>query len=353
MLNPGPYFRRKLPGLYFPAVFLINIVKNAFRPYSIYITDSLGGSFKEYFINSDMPTKLEQLKRNLDKESVETIDVIMKRLINYPDEKYKLKVPKRNEIAGGLLPVESDPTRKKIKKKLKTIKRELSFPAKHIEESVFYYCHGLILLPDAVSEYIKDGDFVDAGAFIGDSAIALREYQYGKIFSVEMSEKSISRYKVNMSRCNIESNKYEIIHAGIVADDNLTPFEFHDTGSPGLSIIRKRGKYDPSEVVQKSVDTIVKEYKISPRFIKADVEGNGLELVKGSKETLTSFRPVISIAIYHNPFEFFEIKPLLEELLTDYIFHVRKLTSGVKYNQCHSEIILLGYPGEIGVKQDD
>ncbi|MFA5818608.1 MAG: FkbM family methyltransferase [Bacteroidales bacterium] len=347
MKNLGPSIKENFPKTYFFLIAIINAFKRILRPYSIYITDSLGGSFKSYFINSNMRKKISELKRNLDKESIETVDVIIQRLLNYPDQSYYHKTTKRKEIVGGLLPIEMNQTKKSIHKKLKSYKRKLKFPSKHIEESVFYYYHGLSLLPNAVAKYIKDQDFIDVGAFIGDSAIALKEYQYKKIYSIELSQKSIERYKVNLAACNINEDKFEIINASIVSNDGETPVKLADTGSSGLSLLRKSGKYDEILVEQKSIDYIVDEYKISPRFIKVDIEGNGLEFVKGANNTLTKFRPVLSIAIYHNPYEFFEVKPLLEKLLNDYVFIVRKLTMGIKNNLCHSEVVLMGYPKEI------
>jgi FkbM family methyltransferase len=347
MKKPGPYLKENFPKVYFFLIAIINAFERIRRPYSIYITDSLGGSFKSYFINSDMIGKISELKRNLDKESIETLDVIMQRLLNYPDERYKNKTKKRKEIIGGLLPVEMKLSKKNINEKLKSYKRNLKFLSKHFEESVFYYYHGLSLLPDTIAEYINDNDFIDAGAYIGDSAIALKEYHYRKIYSIEISRKSIEKYKINMAGHNISTDKFEIINKCIASTDNKPPVKLADTGSAGLSLLRKSGKYDEILVEQKSVDYIVDKYKISPRFIKVDIEGNGLEFVKGAKETLIKFRPVLSIAIYHNPYEFFEVKPLLEKLLDDYIFMIRKLSTGIKNNACHSEVVLLGYPKEI------
>jgi FkbM family methyltransferase len=347
MKSPGPYLRKKFPKIYFFLTSLINILIRISRPYSIYITDTLGGSFKSYISNSDMNIKISRLKRDLDGESADTIDVIMNRIMHYPDESNKKKISKRDKIAGGLLPVESDRVRKETKRKLKFYRKKYKFLSIHIEESVFYYYHGLSLLPARIAEYIKDHDFIDLGAFVGDSAIALREFNYKKIFSVEMSHKSILKYKTNLARSNINEDKFEIINACITSNDDEEPVRLADTGSSGFSELRMKGKYDEISVDRKSLDYIVKKYKISPRFIKVDIEGNSLEFVKGAKNTLTSFRPVFSIAIYHNPYEFFEVKPLLEELLTDYVFMVRKLAGGIKNNKCHSEVVLLGYPKEI------
>jgi len=347
MNKSGPFLKENFPKTYSFLIAIINTFIKISRPYYIYITDSLGGSFKSYFINSNMTEVISELKRNLDKESVDTIDVIMQRLLNYPDERYKHKTSKHKKSIGGLLPVEMKLSRKNIHEDLKHFKRNLKFLSKHIDESVFYFYHGLSLLPGEVAKYIKDQDFIDAGAFIGDSAIALKEYQYKKIYSIEISRKSIEKYKINLAGSNISTDKYEIINVSIASTNDKPPVNLADTGSSGLSSLRNSGKYDEILVEQKSIDNIVEEYKISPRFIKVDIEGNGLEFVKGAKKTLIKFRPVLSIAIYHNPYEFFEVKPLLEKILDDYNFLIRKLSTGIKDNLCHSEVVLMGYPKEI------
>ena len=347
MINPGPYLRKNFPSIYFFLVSVINFVKESGRPYTIYITDSLGGSFKDYFLITDMNKRIADLKRGLDDESIKTIDVILQRFIYYPDEKHRHRMPKNSEIIGGLLPVETDESKRLIERDLKVVGRNIKFPAKHIEESVFYFHHGLILLPPLIRDYIKGHDFIDAGAFTGDSAIALNKYGYRKIYSIEISQKSIKKYKENLAANNINTERYEIINAGIAAGDGEMPVSIADTGSSGFSLIRKTGKYDEITVQKRTLDNIASEYNISPRFIKADIEGNGLDFVKGASLILKRSRPVVSIAIYHNPSEFFGVKPLLEEMLPDYVFIIRKLATGIMKNLCHSEIILLGYPKEI------
>ena len=347
MTKPGPYLKENLPGIYYFLVSLINGIRRIGRPYSIYITDSLGGSFKSYFISSDMTGKISCLKRDLDRESAETIDVIVQRFLHYPDERYKHRISKRSAVRGGILPVESAQNRNEVVESLKISRRKFNSLSKHIEESVFYYYHGLSLLPASVAEYIKDHDFIDAGAFIGDSAIALSEYNYRKIYSIEISLKSIEKYKANMAKNKIPSPRFELINVCISSVNHEAPVILADTGSSGLSLLRNSGKYDKISVEQKSIDTIVEEHGISPRFIKVDIEGNALEFVKGATKTLTKFRPVLSIAIYHNPYEFFEVKPFLENILSDYIFMIRKLSTGLRNNLCHSEVVLIGYPKEI------
>jgi FkbM family methyltransferase len=343
----GSIVRSRFPAGYYFVVGIINYFIRVSKPYSIYITDNLGGSFKEYFLMHNMPSQLMMLKNGLDEESVKTIDTVLERFLNYPDERYKQKISKSKPVIGGLLPVESDLSKNLINKELIRVENKYPHFSPHIEESVFYFFHGLGVLPEKIADYIRSSDFMDIGAFIGDSSVALFQYQYNRIFAVELSKKSIGRYCDNMKRSGISESRFEVIHAAISGSESNESIKIKDTGSAGLSNIRNTGKYDEIEVPLKTLDRLVSEKNIKPKFIKVDIEGNGYRFVQGAVQTIRQFRPVLSIAIYHNPQEFFEVKPFLEEIAENYVFMIRKLSAGIRNNQCHSEIVLLGYPGEI------
>jgi len=353
MKNPGPLLRKYFPEIYFFLVKFKNGLNRLISPYSIYITDSLGGSFKKYMAEPDFMNRVEELKKNLDPDSVVTVDVIMKRLAYYPDESLKRRISKRDRIAGGLLEVETGKKSDEIENCIKEAARKYGFLAKRAEESVFCYFHGLTFLPPEVLNYIAGSDFIDIGAFVGDSAIALSQYNYRKIFSIEISLKSIAKYRANMARSGIDNDRFEIIHAAIVSDDRGEPVRLADTGSAGFSLLRNRSKYDEISIEQRSADYIVDKYNISPRYIKVDIEGSALDFAKGAIKTLTAFRPVVSIAVYHNPVEFFEVKPFLERHLSSYKFIIRKLSAGVRNNLCHSDVFLIGYPSEAAAGKEN
>lgn len=346
MHSPGSLLRIHCPKIYYFLVYLFNGSRKLFTPYSIYITDTLGGSFKEYIANPENRNRLSELMRGLDAESEKTMHIILERINAYPDEKDKRRISRRKPVAGGLLPVESRQMKNKIEISLSSVSKKYKHALKHLEESVFYYYHGLSLLPQSVLSYLRGKDFIDVGAYNGDSAIALQEFGFRKIFSIEISHKSIGKYKKNMTLLVINDKKYELINACISDTDGREPVLIADTGSAGLSLLRDRGKYDRILVEQKTIDSIVNEYHITPRFIKADIEGNALVFARGAVNTLKNHRPVLSIAIYHNPCELFEVKPFLESFLDDYTFLIRKLSAGIKNNLCHSDVFLIGFPNE-------
>ncbi len=346
MSSVGQFIKLRYPKFYQVLVDFINKIILALQPYSIYITDNLGGSFKSYFISNNMPVKIDALSKNLERESVELIQIIIQRLLFYPDAKNKNRTNRKAAIIGGLLPLETKPQQLFIGQQLRAHTKPIKLPRGVMEESVFYFYHGLSMLPKEVHEYIKGQHFMDIGAYIGDSAIALTKYQYSKIYSLEISLKSIARYHWNMKQNDIPDEKYEILNIGVAASDNESPMNLNDTGSAGFSLYRRTGKYDEIQIERKSLDWIVEQNEIQPKFIKVDIEGAAMDFVNGARKTLTKFRPVLSIAIYHNPTEFFEVKPALEDLLVNYKFLVRKLSSGIKNNLIHSEVVLLAYPNE-------
>jgi hypothetical protein len=94
-----------------------------------------------------------------------------------------------------------------------------------------------------------------------------------------------------------------------------------------------------------TIDEEVKKHKIqNVGFIKMDVEGYGLPIIKGAIETIKSHRPVMSLAVYHNNDELFKIKPLLEQLLDNYVyeFHLHQFV-----DNDFAELVLFCYPKEL------
>ncbi len=340
------YIRLNYPALYSQMIQFSMLFRKKNKTISIF--SGYGGDFKLYMFNHEMESKLAQLKEGLDDYSIKTVDVVVTRLLNYPNRDFNVTIENdyRN-VVGGLLEEETKENQKEVAQSLKRILRKVKFSSYNMDASVFHYDHGLTYLPNQVKNYIRNADFLDLGAYSGDSAIALHKYNYRKIYSIEMSDKAIQNYRVNLARNTIDTSKYQIIRAAVTDTDKKEPIYFADNTYTIFSdklTDEKNAKY---EVPQRSVDSLVSEYQFHPKFIKADIEGFGLECVKGAVRTLKENRPVLSLAIYHNPYEFFETKPFLESILDNYTFMIRKMAVTPFGLRCHAETFLLGYPNEI------
>lgn len=205
-----------------------------------------------------------------------------------------------------------------------------------LDSKVFVYHHGLKLLGTACSDYVQNKIFIDAGAYHGDSALVLSQYHPSKIYAFEPSEHNLEIYKKVMHKNSIPPELYEIFQMGLGKENKTVAFA--DSKDSGNSLCHA-GK-DLCKIVR--LDDFMRDKKGNIGFLKADVEGYGLDLVQGAVETLKRDRPILDISIYHSGAEFFGVKPFLESLNLDYAFQIRHLSKNP-----YVEYELLAYPKEL------
>ena len=75
------------------------------------------------------------------------------------------------------------------------------------------------------------------------------------------------------------------------------------------------------------ITTIDSEYNDAAAkigLIKLDVGGMETQIIKGAKAVIARDKPVLAIAIYHRPEDFFELKDKIKALNPAYSFMIRK-----------------------------
>jgi FkbM family methyltransferase len=185
---------------------------------------------------------------------------------------------------------------------------------KGIFPEVFYFHHGLRFANEKILAYIKNKDILDCGAYVGDSVLALRPYTNGTIYSFEFSSKTIAKFRSVMGKNGIKSGSV-LIEAALV--DHSAVLSVADTGkhNNGLCVCP-----NGNVVRMTTIDEEVKNRGINVGFIKADLEGYAFRMIKGAINTIKMQKPELSIGIYHNYEELFEIKPFLQKEVEDYAF---------------------------------
>ena len=73
-----------------------------------------------------------------------------------------------------------------------------------------------------------------------------------------------------------------------------------------------------------TLDSFVDKNNIKVGLIKTDLEGFEQNFLKGSLNTIKKQKPILIISIYHNYSDFFDIKPMIEELDLGYKFKIIK-----------------------------
>lgn len=191
-------------------------------------------------------------------------------------------------------------------------------PYSHIDISVFYYKLGIDCLPESTLNSLKEKDFIDCGAFIGDSALVLsKELGARRVFAFEPD---FSNYKnlIETIKLNKLETKIFPIRKG-VGDFSKNVVMFNKgEGSYIPKYKNQTDKVDGKTISITTIDDLVRENNLDIGLIKMDIEGFELEAIWGAENTIKHFKPALFISLYHRGKDFFEIPTLLNNWVSNY-----------------------------------
>lgn len=294
------------------------IEQQKIKEFEIYQT---GGSwfrdnFDEY-LSQDLTDKYLTMIKGLDDKSKWIFDTILRRLI----------IAKKNDWKDTYFHATTEE-----KHELQLIQEELYnrilqlddnwysykgclIPSNNLEPRIWYYHHFINEIENL--KKVKAGNIIDAGGYIGDSAIVFSNYTDKKVYSFEPHPKHMELMKklIEKNKCNNIvpvmkglGNKEDKMYM----PDNMGMGNTLNSDKNGIKV----------EVT--TLDDFVKKNKLKISLIKTDVEGFETQLLQGAIETIKSQKPALLISIYHNGHDFFEIKPWIESLNLGYKFKIRK-----------------------------
>ena len=265
--------------------------------------------------------KYLNLIKNFDNESVEIINNIVGKISNYNniDEPVYFSQSQSQKIKK--LSEEYNNKIIKINEEL-FIYDKYILPKNQFEIEAFYGKYGMDYVKNI--NQVKNKNIIDAGGYIGDSAIVFSDYTDKNVYSFEPF-----LHHYNMMLKTIELNKKNnIIPVNMALGDSNKELSLYSNGNlnMGLSIERNSEQSDinciENKVKMVTLDSYVKENNIEVGLIKTDLEGFEQSFLKGAIETIKEQKPVLIISIYHNYSDFFEIKPMIENLNLGYKFKI-------------------------------
>ncbi len=197
------------------------------------------------------------------------------------------------------------------------------FPTNFCEISVMWHKHSLSVLEPSTLAKMRGKDFIDVGGFIGDSAV---------LFEREFCDKHIYTFEPTKENFRLLNRTLELNHSKRIIPVNRAlgavsgTMEIHyRTENIGGSSALFGDEGTIAEVVQiTTLDDFVRENNIQVGFIKVDIEGFEMEFLKGAKETICTQKPAMLLSIYHQPSDYFGIKPLIESWNLGYTFKIHK-----------------------------
>lgn len=232
---------------------------------------------------------------------------LKQKLILSPNKSYVLEYTLQYKNVYHLLEDELSKVTWNNIMKFITENKDEGIPSLAIKDQYFAY---------DIYKKIKSESVIDCGAFKGDVMelfIKKNNYLY-KDYSIFEPDTSYNQDIIGkIKNYHMENVKLYNIALG----DSTGKVRLHNYANEN-SVITEDGEITANcEKLDMFID------KISPTFIKIDVEGYEQKLIEGAKDTLQKYQPVIAIAIYHTEEDLWKIPTRLHELLPMHRFYIR------------------------------
>ncbi|MDB5524245.1 MAG: hypothetical protein JWM58_2008 [Rhizobium sp.] len=171
---------------------------------------------------------------------------------------------------------------------------------------------------------IEKETFVDAGAYVGDSLERFIWAQYGifrKAIAFEPGPKQFDALTTRIRRLQAEwalnDEQIALVPAALGEAATIAMAESQSGQMTSLAL-EKTGDL---QIRIETLDGFLAGEGIT--FLKADVEGMEMPLLRGAAETIRRFRPKLAICVYHYPSDIPVISQYLKSLVPGYRFALR------------------------------
>lgn len=195
---------------------------------------------------------------------------------------------------------------------------------------------------NGVVEAEKGDVVIDAGAFVGDTALyfAQKIGKSGKVYAFEPIKEIIELARQNIAENNTESI-IEIVPYALSDTTKILYFTNTSSNSKAIDfenienninveLAKSVKKSDLMEIGAVSLDNFVEERNINKvDFLKADLQGADVDFVKGALKTIARDAPKCGLTVYHKRDDFITIPKLLMSARDDYVFYFRCETEPV------------------------
>ena len=161
--------------------------------------------------------------------------------------------------------------------------------------------------------------FVDVGAYKGDTAVWLFNFFGKNVKNVYTFEPSLENQKhlVNtLKKLSEVFNESNIINIPLILSENISEVPFLENKSS--SCVKDNGMHR----ITMPLDYIL--YNANINFIKIDVEGHEIKVLKGMRNIILNNKPLIAIAVYHKISDIIDIPLFILENFDFYKFILRQ-----------------------------
>lgn len=185
--------------------------------------------------------------------------------------------------------------------------------------------------PEDIVKLSENEVFVDGGAYIGDTAhefLKKCNYKFNELFLFELNKNNYERLLINVEEYDNEiRSKIKVFNLGVSDKEKEVYYSDADEGSS----ISEFGKVTSGVI---NIDKFFKNNKVT--FIKMDIEGEELKALEGAKHTIKTYRPKLSICLYHKPQDLWEIPLFIKNIDSNYKIFIRHHTDLLNETVCYA-----------------
>jgi len=184
-----------------------------------------------------------------------------------------------------------------------------------LNEAVFantpqYICHGFIPKPGDV--------LIDCGACEGSTSLNFAKMGC-KVYSFEMDKKNFE-----IAKKIADENDFIVENLGLGSFKHSVKYTHNEVNIGGSKLDDKGNE----TATITTLDSYVAENDICQvDFIKMDVEGAELDILKGAATTISRFKPILALSAYHKVDDFWTLMNFVKSVRPDYEFALRHYAS--------------------------
>ncbi|WP_297277199.1 FkbM family methyltransferase, partial [uncultured Brachyspira sp.] len=158
--------------------------------------------------------------------------------------------------------------------------------------NVLYERHGIENVHDMNKIFSKN--IIDAGAFLGDSAVFFSEYTNNKVYSFEAFK---SNYNLLLKTIELNDIKNVVPINMALGNENKEFSIFYDGNHSGMLSIETEKQSDLIEekTMMITLDKFVEDNNIEVGLIKTDLEGFEQKFLEGAINTIKKQKPILMI----------------------------------------------------------
>lgn len=162
---------------------------------------------------------------------------------------------------------------------------------------------------------IQNIHFVDGGAYVGDTLQEIiKNYpDYEKIYCIEPNNLHINIAKREFG----ELKNIEFINCGL-SDTTTTVEQLQET--------QNNCDHNYQALQTDTLDNLIHE---GVDYIKLDIEGAEQAALKGAKQTILKYHPILAVCIYHKAQDWYNVPQIVLNIREDYELYLRHYMEGI------------------------